>query len=630
MPPTDAADSAGPGPPGLAAGQSSAAGHLSDQRTGPSAFEGLERLQLVETLSYGNVYESRLFQASRSEATTLLALAPELVEDPDTRSAAVRELLASCRLPGANILSPRGLYRDGETLYALFDANPGVSLATGFDFLEQTGLRLSSEAILRIASGVLHALDQISGRDSGSGDEPRCHGVLVPENVRIVEGQRVLIRGIGLEKAGILRTRLLSVRERRFLAPGRNEGATASPVHDLISLGAMLFEAVAGCPAFDAPPNEGDVDELSARIEEIRSTSDPLRRELFSIVLACLLPAAATPSSLVRLRVLVDTLFLREAARERVSGTLSLEELVSRVKFPRPAIVKARPLSVLAVEAPPRYEPRRAEPGPSIEVGEETVAVAAEARPIILPAPSSRKRGVSFRVGLFSAAALLVIAGIVVVAFPRRPESGSSPAAPMSVSPLEPKGALPEPSPLSADPPGAALPASAVPPAPERPAESPAVTSSKTTASTAATGSARPRAARARPAGLPAARSDGEEAPAPEEPAGQAGAAVVPGSLVALGTQGLVSPVLLQEPEPLHFSPLDLRPPVATSALLDLLVGENGKVLDYRILQASRPPSGFGPAVSRYVAALRFRPGELRGVAVRVWFHHELRFTAPS
>lgn len=639
MSPIDSSDSASPrpGPSGPAAPQTASSGRASDPAA-PTALDGLERLQLLETLTYGNVYESRLFQASRPEATTLLELSPALTEDPDRRSAAFRELLAACRLTGSNILSPRGLYREGDTVYALFDASAGLSLATAFEYLERAGLRLAPEAVLRLASGVLHALDQISGRDAGLPDEARCHGVLVPENIRIGEAHRILVRGFGLDRAGILRTSLLTVRERRFLAPGRNDGSAATPSHDLFSLGAMLFEAVAGCPAFDAPPTEGDVDDLCARIEEIRSTSDPLRRELFAVVLACLAAAAATPTSLARLRVLVDTLFLREAARERVSGTLSLEELVSRVKSPRPAIVKARPLSLHAVvpfEPPARPDPRRPEPVPSID--EESSAIAPE-KPLSSSAGAFAPPARRFpsRAILLAGAAALILAVILLVAFLTR----SRPELPDTDPPggsLDRGAALREPSPLNPDPAVAPLSSSPAPaadsPAATQPEAASAPAPATSRAAAARSGPGRTRSS-ARSGSLPpaaaAAVAGAGGADASEASAAPPEAAVARGSLFSIDTPGLAAPALLEEPEVLHFSPNDPRPAVATSALLDLLVGENGRVLDYRVLRASRPPSGFGPAVSRYVAALRYRPAELRGVPVRVWFHHELRFTAPS
>ena len=39
--------------------------------------------------------------------------------------------------------------------------------------------------------------------------------------------------------------------------------------------------------------------------------------------------------------------------------------------------------------------------------------------------------------------------------------------------------------------------------------------------------------------------------------------------------------------------------------------------------------ASFGQAAERYLATLRFRPGELGGVPVKVWIPYELRFFAP-
>jgi hypothetical protein len=98
---------------------------------------------------------------------------------------------------------------------------------------------------------------------------------------------------------------------------------------------------------------------------------------------------------------------------------------------------------------------------------------------------------------------------------------------------------------------------------------------------------------------------------------------------VTLGAPGVIAPVLTERPEDPRFSPDDPRPASPGSVQLQLFVDERGRVLDHRILGASRFPPGVSSGVAAYIAKLRFKPAELRGVPVRVWIRHDMRFLAP-
>jgi hypothetical protein len=62
---------------------------------------------------------------------------------------------------------------------------------------------------------------------------------------------------------------------------------------------------------------------------------------------------------------------------------------------------------------------------------------------------------------------------------------------------------------------------------------------------------------------------------------------------------------------------------------LQILVDEHGRVLDHRILGATRFPTGITSGVAGYLSHIRFQPAELGGVPVRVWIRHDMRFLAP-
>ena len=378
MSPTDGSRESGPegGPAEVDKSSASPASRFAELLGTMAPPEHVERLEVLETLSYATLYEGRIFHASRSERVSLLLLDPALVEAASLSPTVIRTLLAASRIRGPHLQTARALCRHGESLYEIHDAHSGTSLAAGFDFLARSGLRLSPEAVLRIVSSALHALDELerAAAAGGEGLGIRCHGLLNPENFFVTEDQRVLGRGVGLWQSGILRTGLLGARQRRYLSAGQVADGPASPRHDLLSLGAIVFEAMTGSPAFDSSPTDEDVAELTARIEEMRAESDSTRRELLGLAVAFLNPVAVTAASRARLRILVDTTFLREAARDRVAGILSLEDLAARVRSARPAIVKAVALSLESVEMPsstsrpgtlPPATPLASTPGPA-------------------------------------------------------------------------------------------------------------------------------------------------------------------------------------------------------------------------------------------------------------------------
>src|SRR5262249_5942183 len=161
------------------------------------------------------------------------------------------------------------------------DASKGLSLATAFEFLGRSGLHLSSEAVLRIGSAALAALDCVAG--SVSGTEEGCHGLFTPENIFIAEGQIVRVRGFGFWAGGIGRRGRLGPADLRYLAPSQRRTGAASARTDLLSLGTILFEAVVGFPAFDSPQEEEDFSELRGSVEELQRKADTSMQDLYQV-----------------------------------------------------------------------------------------------------------------------------------------------------------------------------------------------------------------------------------------------------------------------------------------------------------------------------------------------------------
>src|SRR5262245_37720728 len=372
---------------------------LSETTGAGTPADAFERLGVQETFSYGVLYDGRAYRASRSEPLALLELAAAFSEDPDVLSRLLVEVEHASKLKDQTILSPRGLFRSGSSLYLVSDAQTGVSLSTAFEILTVSGLRLSAEAVLRVAGSVLTALDQAAASASGRQDSFYCHGFLTPQNIFIAEGQRVLVRGFGLWAGGVGRLKLAGPNEARYLTPSQNRAEAASPRADLFSLGTILFEAVAGVPAFDGPPDEEAVMSLRDSVEELKSQGGASLQALYAVILACLSASNPIATFRSRLKTNVDTLFLGEMSHERAPKTLSLEELLGRGRPNRPAVIKAKSLALVRVETAD-------ERGPTVEAAKsvesaapaEFETVAMRQAPAIEPQPAAEPQAAPARI----------------------------------------------------------------------------------------------------------------------------------------------------------------------------------------------------------------------------------------
>ena len=619
--------------------------------------EAVERLRILETLSYGVLYEGRMFQASRGEPIALLELDGAFEKEPLLFARLLTELVRSSRLRDATILSPRGVFRHGDSFYVLFDAGTGISLATAFEFLARSGLRLSSEAVLRIGSAALAALDSVAATTSGT--DEGYHGLLTPENIFLGEGQVVRVRGFGFWAGGIARTGLLGPGDLRYLAPGQRRTGVGSARSDLLSLGTILFEAVVGFPAFDAPPEEEDLTELRGSVEELQRKADTAMQDLYQVILSCLTaPGVITMPYRARLRKAIDTLFVREAARDRPFGALTLEDLGSRVKQRRPAIVKAVSMSLLpadSVAADSELQGQgdlvsAAAPEDSATVSAASSSAAPEELPPLPPeaavlppqlAPVRRRR-IPGTLWLFGGATIALAAFAVIFwnSWPQAERAAVSPpatAAPAPVaSPLPAGPALLATT--SAEAPVAAAPMLPSPVPTTVPAPRPSAASARASVAERRAPGTRPRQGVAsklrgeKPGTAPRGETGSPPASVPRSEtltAPGSAATVAPGALVPLATSGLVAPVLLEKPENPRYDAADPRPPVERLVLLEILVNDLGRVRGSRVVRADRLPPGFFGVIERHLAALRFRPAEVGGVPVRVWMPYELRYWAP-
>lgn len=568
--------------------------------------DAFERLGVMETLFYGVVWEGKRFRASQAEPLTLLEMDHALLEEKESAERLLEALAAASKLSDPAVVTSHGAGREGNGVYLVWEALSGMSLARALEALAMAGARLSTEAILRIAGGILAALEQAARQLPGTEAAPYGHGLLTPENVFLAEGQRVLVRGFGMWPAAF-RAGLVGPAQARHLAPAQLRSGAASPQSDLFSLATILFEIVCGVPAFDAAPDDEGIASLREAIEERQKQAEASLTPVYGAMLACLAPAPPVAAFRSRLRKGMDTLFLEEFPRPRPPKCLSLGELLDRVKPRRAVVVKARPLALERVTAAGPGKPAAeaavaARDGAGLEQEQRPATAAAPLPPTASPRAVPRRPIAA----VVSIGAAIVLAGAVALwSLRSRPAAKPAPAPrPAATAPAPQVGT---PAPVRADP----------TPIPETPAPS-----------------------RKRPpaVGGPSRRlqptNDSVGTASTDVPSGSGAPSVPPpsvpaGSLVPVDTPGLVRPVVSEVPQPLRYGPPDSSLVVTRTALLEILVDERGRVRGSRILEVESPPAGFSSGLERYLAGLRFQPARVGEAPVRVWISYELKYLAP-
>ena len=154
------------------------------------------------------------------------------------------------------------------------------------------------------------------------------------------------------------------------------------------------------------------------------------------MILACLTASNPIATFRSRLKTNVDTLFLGEMSHERAPKTLSLEELLGRVRPNRPAVIKARSLALVRVETADDPSPEAAKSAePEAPVEFETVSM--RQMPELAPARSGagsasetpaapKARRVSSRFGVGRGRGRRSHAGTLLIRSRQRPIASSS------------------------------------------------------------------------------------------------------------------------------------------------------------------------------------------------------------
>ena len=254
----------------------------------------------------GVVYKARDTRLGRTVA--LKVIRPESLETADRQRRLVREAQAVSALNHPNILTVYEIDTEGEVTYVAMEYIAGGTLA---DLLASGPL--PSERALRVAAQVADALT--AAHAAGI-----VHRDLKPSNIMLVPEDRVKVVDFGLAKlagaatvAGEAATALTAtgavVGSAPYMSPDQASGRALDPRSDLFSLGAVLYEMLAGRRPFGgasgtdvlvaivrdaAPPLPGVAPEVARLVERCLQKNAAERfqtaSEMKAAIEACIAP----------------------------------------------------------------------------------------------------------------------------------------------------------------------------------------------------------------------------------------------------------------------------------------------------------------------------------------------------
>ena len=219
------------------------------------------RYRLLDTVGKGGmgvVWRAHDETLNRTVAVKQLVITPQLPDEERDilRERVLREARAAARLHDPAAVTVYDVVTDGDSPYLVMELVDASSLA---EVVRDDG-PLPPARAARIGLAVLGALE--AAHAAGI-----LHRDVKPGNVMVCANGRVLLTDFGIASTegdtSITQTGLL-LGSPAYIAPERAQGGPGGPESDLWALGATLYTAVEGTPAYDA---EGALATLSAVVE---------------------------------------------------------------------------------------------------------------------------------------------------------------------------------------------------------------------------------------------------------------------------------------------------------------------------------------------------------------------------
>ncbi len=221
--------------------------------------EQLGEYRLVEKLSVGGMAEVYLaVREGLREFSRVLAvkcILPSLASDSSFVEMFIDEARITGQLNHPNIVQAHYLGAESGIFYIVVEYLPGIDLLSVFRVLKQRNERVPPEIAAFIGKEVCRGLHHAHTLTDELGKPQRIvHRDCSPQNIVLLPSGEVKLIDFGIAKA---EERLAQTRagirkgKYRYMAPEQLDGRDVDARTDLFSLSTVIWECLAGRPAFD-------------------------------------------------------------------------------------------------------------------------------------------------------------------------------------------------------------------------------------------------------------------------------------------------------------------------------------------------------------------------------------------
>jgi TonB family protein len=628
---------------------------------------------LLERIAVGGmaeVWKARMRGVEGFQKTVAIKrILPHMTDNAEFVGMFIDEAKLAAQLSHPNIVHIYDLGKMGRDYYIAMEYVDGKDLRSLLNSARRKGQLLPLGLGLLIASRVASALDYAHRkRDFEDREMGLVHRDVSPQNVLLTAEGDVKLCDFGIAKAvskasqtqmGALKGKL------QYMSPEQAWGRPVDARSDLFSLGAVLFEMVTGERLFTGESEMSVLESVrQGQTRTPRQVDPSIPRQVDEIVARAL---AIEPKD--RFQSAGEMKQALEAALAAVSpstGPTDLALFIQRILEPDPVeryepVAAAPPPSswpsglAALPAAPPPPVPFIPDPEPPVEAVAPLGVVAVE------------EGGRKSRTLLYAAiAALIVIAVVTFILLNRRKGAAPPPPPPATATTVPATSALAAPAPASVPGAGAApAPKTAVgtpdlkammdqqlaakeaemrlkkeqqlkdlekqvaaakaagqpPPAAPQPAPAPATSAAEPPPSRPAPAEAPSPA----PVPQPEPAKAQEKAPAAEPAKAEPEAPRTKVGDLAEAGPGVSPPQLVSFPKP-EYPPMARSLRVEGTAVVSVLVDENGQVQDVRMAEPIKQKGGLNEAALAAARSARYKPAMKDGVRVKMWARLRIPF----
>jgi serine/threonine-protein kinase len=222
----------------------------------------LDRYELLCPLAYGgmaSVWLARFGGRLGFERLVVIKMIlPQYSQDPRFQEMFLDEARIASRIEHANVARILDVGEHDGSYFMVMEWVDGDSLSKILRTAEHRKMRMPAGIALRIcadAAAGLHAAHELQGRDG----QPLgvVHRDVSPQNILVANSGATMVIDFGVAKARDRVSQETSAGQLkgkvRYMAPEQAVGSSLDRRADLWSLGAVLFELIAGVPPYDGP-----------------------------------------------------------------------------------------------------------------------------------------------------------------------------------------------------------------------------------------------------------------------------------------------------------------------------------------------------------------------------------------